>query len=298
MAWGDGASTTSTVAGGLGKTIGDAVIAFNKVNVFLPLVTSTVAVQGSNSVEFVDWTVTGAGDVATPSEGADSTAQAIATAARTATVSEHVIQVNITDLAQSGYGAGSLTDTAGVAIGNAVSAKLDDDIANLFAAGSLGTDVCGAGTTLTVAHIFECLRNLTTNNAPAPLNLALGTKQTYGEKGIRVLIQGAAAPTNHTNLWTNSGTQGAEIAQNGFVTRFGGFDVYNSPQITEIAGDDEEGCAFSRGAFGVAIGSQGLVRIETQRDASARLTEYVATGFWGEVEIKDLFAVSLTSDVS
>ena len=155
----------------------------------------------------------------------------------------------------------------------------------------------GAGTSLTIAHIFECLRHLNTNSAPAPYNLALGTKQTYGEKGIRVLIQGNAAPTNHTNLFAEN-APGTEIANNGFVTRFGGFDVYHSPQITEISGDDEEGCAFSKGAFGVGIGADGLVRIETQRDASARLTEYVATGFWGEVEIKDLFAVSLTSDVS
>lgn len=38
--------------------------------------------------------------------------------------------------------------------------------------------------------------------------------------------------------------------------------------------------------------------IETQRDASKRLTEYIGTGVWGETLIKDDFAVSLTSDVS
>ena len=296
MAWGDGNSTLSTVAGGKGKTLGDAILAFTKVNVFLPLITSRAVAPGSTNVEFVDWTATGAGDVATPSEGADSTAQAIATTARAATIAEHVIQVNISDLAEMGYGAGNLSGTAGVAIGNAVSAKLDDDIANLFAAGSLTSDACGAGTTLTLAHIFDCLRLLNANGAPAPLNLALGVKQTYGAKGIRPLIQGAAAPTA-TNLFGQHGP-GQEVAANGFVTRFAGFDVYSSPQITEIAGDDEEGCAFSKGAFGCATGSAGLFRLETQRDASARLTEYVATGFWGETMIKDLFAVSLTSDVS
>ena len=85
---------------------------------------------------------------------------------------------------------------------------------------------------------------------------------------------------------------------NGFITRLAGFDVYTSPQITEIGGDDEEGCAFSKGAFGVGIGVDGLIRIEAQRNAPKRATEYVATGFWGETMIKDLFAVSLTSDVS
>ena len=297
MAWSDAVSTTSTVAGGLGKTIGDAVAAFGKTNVFLPLIMSKPAVEGSKAVEFTDITVSGAVDVTAATEGSDTNAQAMATTARTATIAEHVMRVDITDLADMGYGAGNLADTAGAVIGNSISAKLDDDVANLFAAGSLTSDVCGATTALTIAHIFDCLRILNANSAVAPLNLALGTKQTYGAKGIRALVQNAAAPTT-TALWGHNPQLNQEVVMNGFITRFGGFDVYSSPQITEISGDDEEGCAFSKGAFGVAVGARGLIRIETERNASARLTEYVGTGFWGETMIKDLFAVSLTSDVS
>ena len=297
MAWSSAVSTTSTVAGGLGKTIGDAVIAFGKANVFLPLITSKQAVEGSKSVEFVDVTVSGAVDVTAATEGSDTSAQAMATTARTATIAEHVMQADITDLADMGYGAGSLSETAGAVIGNAISAKLDDDVANLFAAGSLTSDAAAAGTALSIAHIFDCLRLLNANSAVAPLNLALGVKQTYGAKGIRALVQNAAAPTT-TALWGHNPKLNQEVVLNGFITRFAGFDVYSSPQISEISGDDEEGCAFSKGAFGVGIGARGLVRIETERNASARLTEYVGTGFWGEVMIKDLFAVSLTSDVS
>ena len=51
-------------------------------------------------------------------------------------------------------------------------------------------------------------------------------------------------------------------------------------------------------AFGVGVGAEGLIRIEAQRNAAKRATEYVATGFWGETMIKDLHAVSVTSDVS
>ena len=53
MALGDGATTTSTIAGGIGVTIGDAVVAFNKTNVFLPLITSKQAARGSGSG--IDW---------------------------------------------------------------------------------------------------------------------------------------------------------------------------------------------------------------------------------------------------
>ena len=299
MALSDGATVSSGLAGGIGMTIGDAVVAFNKTNVFLPLVTSKQAAQGTGSVEFSDWAVVALADVPAQAEGSAMTAQALTTAARTATIGEHGIQVDITDLSQMGYGAGSLKETAGAVIGNAVAMRLDDDIANLFAAGSLTSDACGAGTALAMSHIFDCLRLLNANGAPAPLNLALGTKQVWGAKGLQALIHDDAVTGSNAKPQSNlTSNLGEELYGNGFVTRLAGFDVYTSPQITEIGGDDEEGCAFSKGAFGVGIGVDGLIRIEEQRNASKRATEMVATGFWGETMIKDLFAVSLTSDVS
>ena len=89
-----------------------------------------------------------------------------------------------------------------------------------------------------------------------------------------------------------------KMVTSGFVTKLAGFDVYSTPEIIEDGNNDEAGCAFSAGAFGFATGSNGIMSIETQRDASARVTEYVGTGVWGECMIKDLWAVSITSDVS
>ena len=300
MALDNGTTTvtaSASVLGGVGKVLGDAVIAFNKVNVVSPLVTSRIGVAGAKTVEFADWKVAASSDVGEATEAADETAQQIDTTARTATLSEHVIQVDISDLAEQSYGAGgSLGAGAGAVIGNAISAKLDADLVALFAPGSLTNDVAGAGVTLTQAHIFECLRLLHANQAPAPLNLVLGTQQMYGAKGLSTIITGAATPTA-TNLFGRS-EAGQDLAMNGFVTKFAGFDVYTTPEIAEDGNNDEAGCAFSRGAFGFATGSAGIMSIETQRDASKRITEYVGTGVWGETMIKDLYAVSLTSDVS
>ena len=47
---------TGVAVGGLGKIIGDAVIAFNHVNVMYPLVTAKQAVQGAITVQFPDYT--------------------------------------------------------------------------------------------------------------------------------------------------------------------------------------------------------------------------------------------------
>ena len=86
----------------------------------------------------------------------------------------------------------------------------------------------------------------------------------------------------------------------GMVGNFAGFNVYWSDQIDEdvSSGGDAAGFAFSKGAVGLAVGPEGLFRIETERNASFRSTEYVAVGFWGEVEIKDAFGVYILSDVS
>ena len=56
--------------------------------------------------------------------------------------------------------------------------------------------------------------------------------------------------------------------------------------------------AFSKGAIGLGIGPEGLMKIETERNASFRSTEYVAVGYWAEMEVKDSFGVYILTDVS
>ena len=292
-------TASATIVGGVGKVLGDAVIAFNKVNVIAPLVASKAAVVGAKTVEWADWLVASYADVTAATEATNTTAQALTTAARTATLSEHVIQVDISDLAEQGYGAGgSLGANAGAVIGNAIAARLDNDLGALFAAGNFTNSVAAAGSTMDVGDIFEALRFLHANQAPAPLNLVLGTQQTWGPKGLRLMIQGhATTPVAGSNLIGNSSI-GETFTVNGFVTKFAGFDVYSTPEIVEDGNNDEAGCAFSRNAMGFATGSKGIISVETQRDASARMTEYVGTGVWGEVIIKELYGVSITSDVN
>ena len=170
-------------------------------------------------------------------------------------------------------------------------------MAALFAPSNFTNDVAAAGSTLDIGDIFEALRFLHANQAPAPLTLVLGTQQTWGATGLRLMIQGHATLSTTTNLIGNSSV-GETFTTTGFVTKFAGFDVYSTPEIVEDGSNDEAGCAFSRGAMGFATGSKGIISIETQRDASKRVTENVATGVWGECIIKELWGVSITSDVS
>ena len=297
---------TGVAQGGLGKIIGDAVIAFNHVNVMLPLVTSKQAVKGAITVQFPDYTKVASSSVAAATDGADhTTVTSITTDARSATVSEHVIRADVSDLAVMGN-ADDLTGNVGQILGNAVAAKLDDDLVELGK--TFSQTECGATNPLALSHLFGSMRQLRAAGAPFPYNLVLSPKQVWGGKGIISLLHNTALDTAGSSTTDTAtarplgllGTKGEEAIQTGMVGTFAGFNVYWSDQIDEdvSSGGDAAGFAFSKGAVGLAIGPEGLFRIESERNASFRTTEYVAVGFWGQVEIKDAFGVYILSDVS
>lgn len=297
---------TGVAAGGLGKIIGDAVIAFNHTNVMLPLVTSKQAVKGAITVGFPDYTKVASSSVAEVADGVDEAdVTSITTTARNCTVSEHVIRADVTDLARMGN-ADDLTGNVGQILGNAVAAKLDDDLVELGK--TFSQTECGAATTLALSHVFGSMRQLRAAGAPFPYNLVLSPKQVWGSKGLIALTHNSALDTAGSSTTDTAtarsigllGSKGEEAINTGMVGNFAGFNVYWSDQIDEdvSSGGDAAGFAFSKGAVGLAIGPEGLIRIETERNASFRSTEYVAVGFWGQVEIKDAFGVYILSDVS
>ena len=289
---------TGVAAGGLGKIIGDAVIAFNHANVMYPLVTAKQTVKGAITVQFPDYTKIASSSVDAVSDGADqSTVTSITTAARSATISEHVIRADVTDLAVMGN-AEDLTGNVGRILGNAVAAKLDDDLVELGK--TFSQTESSAGTALALSHVFGAMRQLRAASAPFPYNLVLSPKQVWGSKGIISLLHDDAVTGSNAKPMSLMGQKGEEAMANGMVGSIAGFNVYWSDQIDENVGSggDAAGFAFSKGAIGLGIGANGLFRIESERNASFRSTEYVATGFWGQVEIKDAFGVYILSDVS
>ena len=290
-------TNTSTAAGGLGRTIGDAVIAFNHVNVMFPLVTVQQCATGSNHVNFSDWTKLTSGNVTAATQATTTTAVAITSAARTATVSEHVIASTVSDLVLMGSN-DDITGQAGTALGNAVAAKLDDDLVEL-GKGFSQTE-SAAGTALALSHVFGSMRQLRSASAPFPYNLVLSPKQVWGAKGIISLLHDDAVTGSNAKPMSLMGSKGEEAMQTGYIGSIAGFNVYWSDQIDEDVGSggDAAGFAMSKGAIGIGVGAEGLFRVATERDEMLRAVNYVATGFWGEVEVKDTFGVYILTDVS
>jgi len=289
---------TGVAVGGLGKIVGDAVIAFNHTNVMYPLVTAKQTVKGAITVQFPDYTKVASSSVGAATDGSDySSVTSMTTAARSATISEHVIRADVTDLAVMGN-AEDLTGNVGKILGNAVAAKLDDDLVELGK--TFSQTQSSAGTALALSHIFGSMRLLRAASAPFPYNLVLSPKQVWGAKGIISLLHDDAVTGSNSKPMSLMGQKGEEAMANGWVGSIAGFNVYWSDQIDEDVGSggDAAGFAFSKGAIGLGVGANGLFRIESERNASFRSTEYVCTGFWGEVEIKDTFGVYILSDVS
>jgi hypothetical protein len=289
-------TNVSTVAGGVGKTVGDAVIAFNHVNVMFPLVTVGQAAKGSNSVQFGDWTKLTSGNVTAATEATTTTAVAITSTSRTATISEHVIAATIGDLASMGSN-DDLQGTGGTALGNAVAAKLDDDLVELGK--GFSQTQSAAGTALALSHTFGSMRLLRSASAPFPYSLVLSPRQVWGPKGLLGLLHDDAVTGSNAKPMSLMGGKGEE-AMAGWVGSIAGFNVYWSDQIDEDVGSggDAAGFAMSKGAIGLGVGAEGLFRIASERDEMLRATNLVATGFWGEIEIKDTFGVYILTDVS
>ncbi len=290
-------TNTSTAAGGLGRTIGDAVIAFNHVNVMYPLCTVQQAARGSNHVQFSDWTKLTSGNVTAATQATTTTAVAITSAARTATISEHVIASTVSDLVLMGSN-DDITGQAGTALGNAVAAKLDDDTVEL-GKGFSQTE-SSAGTALALSHVFGAMRQLRAASAPMPYSMVLSPKQVWGSKGIISLLHDDAVTGSNAKPMSLMGDKGNEAMSAGYVATLAGFNIYWSDQIDEDVGSggDAAGFAMSKGAIGIGVGAEGLFRIATERDEMLRAVNYVATGFWGEIEVKDTFGVYILTDVS
>ena len=82
--------------------------------------------------------------------------------------------------------------------------------------------------------------------------------------------------------------------RSGFVGQIAGIEIFESSNISVDGSDDSIGGVFSQDALALAM-MQDL-KIESQRDASLRADEIVATAVYGVSEIHDSYGVKLTAD--
>lgn len=222
-------------------------------------------------------------------EADDLTPSAISTSKADITLREVGLMTNVSDLSLNHSPSNVIADV-GRLFGEAIATRIDRDLTNLF--GSFSTGVGSATTAATAALVFEAVAKLRANGVPSSdLALVLHPLVAYDLKST--ITSTFAAPASDV---------GNEALRTGYVGMLAGVPVYETSNMADSSGNfpgttgDYKGAVFHKDAIAIAMSSD--IKIETQRDASARATELVGVATYGVAEIHDTYGVELEFDSS
>ena len=239
-----------------------------------------------------------------PSTTAASVAETadLAAAARTPTtlasitVGEVGLSTEVTDLGLETAIVGDLAVWARSS-GRAIAQKVDGDLCALFSGlNSSGTGAVGtSGEDLGIDDFIESIYTLELANAPGQLVCVLHPVQK------KDLFTELTSTSNNAAVFTNlpelvrEGRLPDGAPTNGFWGVFCGVPIYVTTEVDTVnAGADRAGAMFVREAMTMV--QLRPLRVEYQRDASARSTEVVATIAYGVGENVDIYGVPIVTD--
>ena len=271
-------TTSSTISELYTEIVADALFVASEQSIMRNLVRNYTIAGGGKSVEVPIYANVSASAV---NEATDLSNTAVNPTSVTITASEVGIMTTLTDLARNSASRNVAGDI-GRLFGEAIARKIDADLSALFT-GFSTERAGGAGNELTVADVFEAVADLRTANAPAPYYGVFHPKQIFNVK------------KSLTNTFVGRDTElSNEAMRTGFVGTIAGVQIFESSNISVDGSDDSIGGVFSQDALALAM-MQDL-KIESQRDASLRADEIVATAVYGVSEIHDSYGVKLTAD--
>ena len=271
-------TTSSTISELYTEIVAEALFVASEQSIMRNLVRNYTIAGGGKSVEVPIYANVSASAV---NEATDLSNTAVNPTSVTITASEVGIMTTLTDLARNSAARNVAGDIARL-FGEAIARKIDADLSALFT-GFSTERAGGAGNELTVADVFEAVADLRTANAPAPYYGVFHPKQIFNVK------------KSLTNTFVGRDTElSNEAMRTGFVGTIAGVQIFESSNISVDGSDDSIGGVFSQDALALAM-MQDL-KIESQRDASLRADEIVATAVYGVSEIHDSYGVKLTAD--
>lgn len=209
--------------------------------------------------------------------------QSVTTTEKTLTISEAGAMATISDLSVQ-TSADNVVASIGRQAGLAIAECIDKELLAHFA--NFSQVVGGSNVQITPAHIFQAVAKLRSNGiAASEIFCVLHPNVAYD------LIASLTA----SGVNPSGGDLQNEAMRNGFVSVLGGVQIYQSSNITEVAGDSVGG-VFVRDAIGFALSQD--VKVEFQRDASLRATEMVVTAVYATGELVDQYGVAMSFDSS
>lgn len=282
-----GNTTTSTLAG-LFTTIQQTALFTMQEKAFLrPLVRNYNLVGQPGKAAHVGIYPTLATSLVTTGEGTDiSNAQRIDATEKTFTCDEVAIMATLTDLARDTTADDSAA-AIGRVLGETLAKKVDEQIAEQFQNFSSGAGG-GAGTELTPDDILAAVAILRNNSVVGPYVGVFHPYQTYNLRKV-LANAGAATVPALSDI-------GNEVLRAGYIGTLFGVQIFESAVVTGTSAGSYVGAVMHSDALAFALKKD--LTIETERNASLRATEIVASITYGVGELMDAHGVKIITDAS
>ena len=222
-----------------------------------------------------------------PTQAQDLTGEAISTTSKTITASEIGARIDVSDLLSEST-ARNMASDVGVMLGNALAEKVDVDAFALFTESNITTNsVGGTSVTITPAIILNAVYKLRAQNAPTDADGDYFAVIHPGQAYALTSALTQAGYNTSSNVLSTTGNN--LISSSAYVGKLFNVKVFMSNTVAdESTANSAAGAVFSPMAFGHIL--KRNIRIETQRDASARTTEFVATTARGNAVLKENYA--------
>jgi hypothetical protein len=269
---------TGTGKAALDNSVFAAIVEAQMVQELRPAMTSRsflrFATGGASSVAtFPLWGDPGSAAAPT-NDLSDISATALSDTSVNATAAEVGFEVDVTDLIRETHVTDLYSEVAGI-VGRSVAEKWEADLAALM---DDFTNVTTAASTMTGLDLLAAVSALEQRDIPGPYVGYLDPKQT-GE------LRAEIATTSASYAIGRDGELVSPFGDSGMFGTYMGLPIWQTSLVV-TASSLVGGAVF---ASGQALGCYEIwgPRLETQRDASARLTEFVGTQCYGFAEISD-----------
>jgi N4-gp56 family major capsid protein len=218
-------------------------------------------------------------------EAGDISETTVSTGVANITLTEAGIMAKVTDMARN-HSVSNVVADLGKLFGEAIAKRHDRALTGLFA--SFNTSINDSADTqseLTVADLHKAYATLKAAAVPGPYYGVFAPKAIYALKA------------NLTNTFvnpTNSLVVTNQAMSEGYIGRIAGIDIFESSNVVEDSATSVVNGIFSRDALGLAVAQN--INIETERDASLRAQEVVASTRYGVSILHNSYGVKIATD--
>ena len=214
-------------------------------------------------------------------ENSNLTNTEVSTSKADITLTEAGIMTTLTDMARN-HSVSNVVADLGKLFGEAIAKRHDRALTGLFS--SFSTSIGAAQDEIEVKDLFEAYATLKANAVPGPYFGVFNPKAIYN---VKKTLTNTFVNPNPANVVNQAMTEG-------FIGRIAGIDIFESSNVVEDSATSAVNAVFARDALGVAVAQN--INIETQRDASLRAEEIVASTRYGVSVLHNSYGVKILGD--